>query len=132
MYGLVTVRKGEFLFSPLNHLVSRSYYCQAKQIIILSSSSSPPGVTVYGLVFVMYREYPFCPPPPPPPPRQVSVYDENKSRPAEFLGRIRIPLLRVINGERRWFQLKDAPLTNRVKGCIELEMELIFNPGWGI
>ena len=42
-----------------------------------------------------------------------------------------VPLLRVRNGERRWFKLKDKTLKQKAKGEdaeILLEMNLLWNP----
>lgn len=46
-----------------------------------------------------------------------------------------IPLLRIHNGEKRWYALKDKNLTTRAKGTspttspqIQLEMTVIWNP----
>ena len=33
----------------------------------------------------------------------------------------------VVPGKPRWYQLKDATLSCRVKGCILLEMDVVFN-----
>ena len=41
---------------------------------------------------------------------EITVYDEDKDHKFECLGRIVIPLLRVKNGERRWYKLKDKTL----------------------
>lgn len=49
----------------------------------------------------------------------------------EFLGKIAIPLLRIRNGEKRWYALKDKKLRSRAKGNspqILLEMNLVWNP----
>ncbi|KAK2186384.1 hypothetical protein NP493_202g02019 [Ridgeia piscesae] len=59
---------------------------------------------------------------------EVTIFDEDRDRKAEFLGKVAIPLLRVRNMERRWFMLKDRKLLVRAKGAILLEMDLIYNP----
>ncbi|KAG1658742.1 Multiple C2 and transmembrane domain-containing protein [Nymphon striatum] len=59
---------------------------------------------------------------------EVTVYDEDRDRRVEFLGKLGIPLLKIRNKEKRWFALKDKKLKNRAKGQICLEMELIYNP----
>eukprot|EP00058_Branchiostoma_floridae_P016503 XP_002601991.1 hypothetical protein BRAFLDRAFT_82577 [Branchiostoma floridae] len=58
---------------------------------------------------------------------EVSVYDEDRNKSAEFLGKVAIPLLRIKNGERKAFFLKDKKLRRRTKGSIVLEMEVIYN-----
>ncbi|XP_078668265.1 multiple C2 and transmembrane domain-containing protein 1-like isoform X5 [Branchiostoma floridae x Branchiostoma belcheri] len=58
---------------------------------------------------------------------EVSVYDEDRNKSAEFLGKVAIPLLRIKNGERKAFYLKDKKLRRRTKGSIVLEMEVIYN-----
>lgn len=37
----------------------------------------------------------------------VTVFDEDRDHKVEFLGRVVIPLLRIRNGEKRWYALKD-------------------------
>ncbi|XP_026675925.1 multiple C2 and transmembrane domain-containing protein-like [Diaphorina citri] len=62
---------------------------------------------------------------------EVTVYDEDKDHKVEFLGKLAIPLLRIRNGERRWYALKDKKLTGRAKGNnpqILLEMDVVWNP----
>ncbi|XP_041372646.1 multiple C2 and transmembrane domain-containing protein 1-like isoform X2 [Gigantopelta aegis] len=58
---------------------------------------------------------------------EVTVYDEDRDKKVEFLGRVNIPILRVRNGERRWYALKDKKLLHRSKGAILLEMHVVFN-----
>ncbi|CRL08658.1 CLUMA_CG021376, isoform A [Clunio marinus] len=60
----------------------------------------------------------------------VTVYDEDRDHKMEFLGRVMIPLLRIRNGEKRWYALKDKNLTTRAKGVspqIQLEMTVVWN-----
>ncbi|KYM95768.1 Multiple C2 and transmembrane domain-containing protein 1 [Cyphomyrmex costatus] len=61
---------------------------------------------------------------------EVTVYDEDRDHKVEFLGRVAIPLLKIRNGEKRWYVLKDKKLRGRAKGnCpqILLEMTVIWN-----
>lgn len=60
----------------------------------------------------------------------MTVYDEDRDHKVEFLGRVAIPLLKIRNGEKRWYALKDKKLRGRAKGnCpqILLEMTVIWN-----
>ena len=78
---------------------------------------------------------------------EITVMDEDKDHKYEFLGKVLVPLLyctvlyctvqvlvpllRVRNGERRWFKLKDKTLKQKAKGEdaeILLEMNLLWNP----
>jgi hypothetical protein len=58
---------------------------------------------------------------------EVTIFDEDKHR-NEFLGRVVIPLLSIQPGDRRWFHLKDRKLHSRVKGDIQLELDIVYNP----
>uniref|UniRef100_A0A0B7BCF8 C2 domain-containing protein n=2 Tax=Arion vulgaris TaxID=1028688 RepID=A0A0B7BCF8_9EUPU len=58
---------------------------------------------------------------------EVTVYDEDRNKKVEFLGKVAIPLLRIKNGERRWYALKDRKMIHKFKGAILLEMDLAFN-----
>ncbi|XP_029108771.1 multiple C2 and transmembrane domain-containing protein 1-like isoform X2 [Scleropages formosus] len=58
---------------------------------------------------------------------EVTVYDEDKDRSADFLGKVAIPLLNIRNGERKSYGLKNKALTGPTKGVIYLEMDVIFN-----
>lgn len=58
---------------------------------------------------------------------EITVHDEKKG---ENIGRISIPLLRIRNGEKKWYALKDNSERNRAKGDnprILIEMSLQWN-----
>ncbi|TRY67420.1 hypothetical protein TCAL_09079 [Tigriopus californicus] len=60
----------------------------------------------------------------------LTVYDEDKDHKYEFLGKVRVPLLRIRNNERRWYFLKDKKLRKSAKGDspqILLEMFFVYN-----
>ena len=61
---------------------------------------------------------------------EVTVYDEDKDHKYEFLGKLKIPLLKIRNSERRWYSLKDKTLRKPAKGDhpqILLEMFFVYN-----
>lgn len=58
---------------------------------------------------------------------EVTVFDEDRDKKVEFLGKVCIPLLKIKPGERKWYALKDKKLMHKTKGSILLEMDLIFN-----
>ena len=61
---------------------------------------------------------------------EVTVYDEDKDHKYEFLGKVKIPLLRIQNNVRRWYLLKDKKLRVPAKGDnpqIMLEMFFVYN-----
>ncbi|XP_068033123.1 multiple C2 and transmembrane domain-containing protein 1 isoform X3 [Anomalospiza imberbis] len=58
---------------------------------------------------------------------EVSVYDEDRDRSADFLGKVAIPLLSIQNGEQKAYVLKNKQLTGPTKGVIYLEIDVIFN-----
>lgn len=59
---------------------------------------------------------------------EVTVYDEDRDKKVEFLGKVAIPLLKVKSGEKRWYTLKDKKLLGRSKGQILLQLDLAYNP----
>ncbi|XP_060136178.1 multiple C2 and transmembrane domain-containing protein 1 isoform X2 [Zootoca vivipara] len=58
---------------------------------------------------------------------EVTVYDEDRDRSADFLGKVSIPLLSIQNGEQKAYVLKNKQLTGPTKGVIYLEIDVIFN-----
>ncbi|XP_005739194.1 multiple C2 and transmembrane domain-containing protein 1 isoform X5 [Pundamilia nyererei] len=58
---------------------------------------------------------------------EVTVFDEDRDRSADFLGKVAIPLLNVRNGEQKGYLLKNKELTAPTKGCIYLEIDVIYN-----
>lgn len=58
---------------------------------------------------------------------EVTVFDEDRDRSADFLGKVAIPLLRVQNGEQKGYALKNKQLTGPTKGLIFLEIDVIYN-----
>ncbi|KAM6222922.1 multiple C2 and transmembrane domain-containing protein 1 isoform 4-T4 [Rhynchocyon petersi] len=58
---------------------------------------------------------------------EVTVYDEDRDRSADFLGKVAIPLLSIPNGEQKAYVLKNKQLTGPTKGVIYLEIDVIFN-----
>ncbi|CAJ1069989.1 multiple C2 and transmembrane domain-containing protein 1-like isoform X1 [Xyrichtys novacula] len=58
---------------------------------------------------------------------EVTVFDEDRDRSADFLGKIVIPLLHVCNGEQKSYMLKNKELTGPTKGHIDLEIDVIYN-----
>lgn len=59
---------------------------------------------------------------------EITVYDEDRDKKVEFLGKVAIPLLRMKSSEPKWYQLKDKKLIGRAKGQILLQLELFYNP----
>ncbi|XP_054159573.1 multiple C2 and transmembrane domain-containing protein-like [Oppia nitens] len=58
---------------------------------------------------------------------ELTVYDEDRDKKVEFLGKVAIPLLKIKNGEKKWFALKDKKLLSKAKGQILLEMDIYYN-----
>uniref|UniRef100_A0A915Q822 C2 domain-containing protein n=1 Tax=Setaria digitata TaxID=48799 RepID=A0A915Q822_9BILA len=59
---------------------------------------------------------------------EITVYDEDPNKKAEFLGKVAIPLLQIRNCESKWYALKDRKLKAPAKGQVLLEMDVIWNP----
>ncbi|CAF4417721.1 unnamed protein product [Didymodactylos carnosus] len=57
---------------------------------------------------------------------EITVFDEDKNKTSEFLGKIAIPLLSIKNGEKKWYTLKDRKLLILAKGVIEIEMTVVY------
>nr|XP_046231059.1 multiple C2 and transmembrane domain-containing protein 1 isoform X2 [Scatophagus argus] len=58
---------------------------------------------------------------------EVTVFDEDRDRSADFLGKVAIPLLHVRNGEQKGYALKNKELTGPTKGVVYLEIDVIYN-----
>ncbi|XP_058790491.1 multiple C2 and transmembrane domain-containing protein isoform X2 [Phymastichus coffea] len=61
---------------------------------------------------------------------EVTVFDEDRDHKVEFLGKVAVPLLKIRNGEKRWYALKDKKLRCRAKGNnpqILLELTVVWN-----
>ncbi|XP_028273896.1 multiple C2 and transmembrane domain-containing protein 1 isoform X2 [Parambassis ranga] len=58
---------------------------------------------------------------------EVTVYDEDRDRSADFLGKVAIPILTIRNGEQKGYMLKNKELTSPTKGVIYLEIDVIYN-----
>uniref|UniRef100_A0AAR2JEK2 C2 domain-containing protein n=1 Tax=Pygocentrus nattereri TaxID=42514 RepID=A0AAR2JEK2_PYGNA len=58
---------------------------------------------------------------------EVSVYDEDRDKNADFLGKVAIPLLNIHNGEQKAYILKNKEMTGPTKGVIFLEADVIYN-----
>lgn len=58
---------------------------------------------------------------------EVTVFDEDRDRSADFLGKVAIPLLSVRNGEQKGYVLKNKELTGPSKGTLILEIDVIYN-----
>lgn len=61
---------------------------------------------------------------------EVTIYDEDRDHRVEFLGKLAVPLLRIRNGQRRWYALKDVKLHARAKGNhpqVLMELNVVWN-----
>ncbi|XP_075885870.1 multiple C2 and transmembrane domain-containing protein 1 isoform X7 [Nelusetta ayraudi] len=58
---------------------------------------------------------------------EVTVFDEDRDRSADYLGKVAIPLLHIRNGEQKSYLLKNKELTGPTKGVIYLEIDVIYN-----
>ncbi|XP_077099709.1 multiple C2 and transmembrane domain-containing protein 1 [Siphateles boraxobius] len=58
---------------------------------------------------------------------EITVYDEDRDRSADFLGKVAVPLLNIRNSEQKAYVLKNKELTGPTKGVIFLEADVIFN-----
>uniref|UniRef100_A0A8D3EC80 Multiple C2 domains, transmembrane 1b n=1 Tax=Scophthalmus maximus TaxID=52904 RepID=A0A8D3EC80_SCOMX len=58
---------------------------------------------------------------------EVTVFDEDRDRSADFLGKVAIPLLHIRNGEQKSYTLKNKELTGPTKGVIYLEIDVVYN-----
>lgn len=62
---------------------------------------------------------------------EVTVYDEDRDHRVDFIGKVSIPILRIRNGHKKWYVLKDRKLRSRAKGTnpqILLELDVNWNP----
>ncbi|XP_056322395.1 multiple C2 and transmembrane domain-containing protein 1 isoform X2 [Danio aesculapii] len=58
---------------------------------------------------------------------EISVYDEDRDRSADFLGKVAIPLLSIRSSQQKAYVLKNKELTGPTKGVILLQADVIFN-----
>nr|QEN96197.1 multiple C2 domain and transmembrane region protein 1b isoform 1 [Danio rerio] len=58
---------------------------------------------------------------------EISVYDEDRDRSADFLGKVAIPLLNICSSQQKAYVLKNKELTGPTKGVILLQADVIFN-----
>ena len=61
---------------------------------------------------------------------ELTVFDEDKDHKYEFLGKVKVPLLKIRNNERKWYSLKDKTLRKPAKGDhpqILVEMFFVYN-----
>ncbi|XP_062269399.1 multiple C2 and transmembrane domain-containing protein 1 isoform X3 [Platichthys flesus] len=58
---------------------------------------------------------------------ELTVFDEDRDRSADFLGKVAIPLLHIRNGEPKSYTLKNKELTGPTKGVIYLVIDVVYN-----
>nr|XP_023844143.1 multiple C2 and transmembrane domain-containing protein 1 [Salvelinus alpinus] len=58
---------------------------------------------------------------------EVTVFDEDRDRSADFLGKVAIPLLHIQNGEQKGYVLKNKEMTGPTKGLIYLESDVVYS-----
>ncbi|KAJ7988388.1 hypothetical protein DPEC_G00323030 [Dallia pectoralis] len=58
---------------------------------------------------------------------EVTVFDEDRDRSADFLGKVAIPLLNIQNGEQKSYVLKNKELTGPTKGLLYLESHVVYS-----
>ncbi|XP_031420278.1 multiple C2 and transmembrane domain-containing protein 2 isoform X2 [Clupea harengus] len=58
----------------------------------------------------------------------LTVYDDDRDKPPDFLGKVAVPLLSIHNGQAVTKHLKKDNLGSQSKGTISLEMDVIYNP----
>ena len=61
---------------------------------------------------------------------EITIFDEENDKKHRFLGRIKVPLLRIRNNERTWYSLKDNTLRAQARGDdpkILLEFFFVYN-----
>ena len=62
---------------------------------------------------------------------EVTVFDEDRDYSFDFLGTVHIPLLKILDGQKKWYILKDSKLRSKAKGNnarILMELNVIWNP----
>jgi hypothetical protein len=61
----------------------------------------------------------------------LTVYDQDSGSKTQFLGCVRIPILSIVNDEKtHWWALKDQDMMDRVKGDLELKLDLKIDKEW--
>nr|XP_047139595.1 multiple C2 and transmembrane domain-containing protein 2 isoform X3 [Hydra vulgaris] len=58
---------------------------------------------------------------------EITIFDEDKRGPPEFLGRVKIPLLSIKSGEKCVYQLKDKRLQTFSKGNLIMTATIFYN-----
>ncbi|MFT7806715.1 multiple C2 and transmembrane domain-containing protein 2-like [Arapaima gigas] len=59
---------------------------------------------------------------------EITVLDDDRDKPPDFLGKVAIPLLSVYNGQQITYALKKESLGGPLKGTILLELQVCYNP----